>query len=138
MGLVRDRWSCPVCGRSGLLVKIDREVSYAIRGGSIYVCKRCAKHRRKEIEEHNAIYWGDHTRKKDPNCKHEWVHPYPGRWYCPKCSARSLKYMKRAFRQEVVHPRLTREAIDRRKRLYEKLKKALKASEKSVYTKRST
>jgi len=84
---VRDRWSCPVCGRSGLLVKIDREVSYAIRGGSIYVCKRCAKHRRKEIEEHNAIYWGDHTRKKDPNCKHEWVHPYPGRWYCPKCSA---------------------------------------------------
>lgn len=53
-------------------------------------------------------------------------------------TSRSLKYMKRAFRQEVVHPRLTREAIDRRKRLYEKLKKALKASEKSVYTNRST
>ena len=82
--------NCPVCHRKFGITVRSSTVGYATSaGGGSLVCTKCAKERRDEINKHNAV-WGQYSgerKKKNPNCKHEWIHPFPSRWYCPKCGA---------------------------------------------------
>ena len=83
----RWKWACPVCGRDKWWVKKAKDLFWATHGGGISVCRRCEKNRKDEIDRHNWIYHGKPGAKKDPGCDHEWIEPYPGRFYCPKCHA---------------------------------------------------
>jgi hypothetical protein len=82
-----SRWLCPLCGKGDPFTLSNRNVSWARHGGGTFVCRKCAKTRLEEIKEHNAIYYSPVGHKKDPNCKHIWAKPHPGRYYCPKCTA---------------------------------------------------
>ena len=76
-------WSCPLCDRSGWWVRTAKDLSWAIHGGGISVCRRCEKTRKDEIDAHNALFYG--SKKKDPDCDHDWLEPYRGRFVCSKC-----------------------------------------------------
>lgn len=78
---------CEVCHKKKFLWNFSEDVYYEVHGGAAYVCKRCAKTRMEDIIANNELYSGSKTKKKDPNCQHQWVSPYRGRFYCPKCGA---------------------------------------------------
>jgi len=84
---------CPLCNASGwryrtsMWAKDKPNSSWAHHGGGSALCNKCVKTRQDEIIIHNNKYRTPAGSKKDTDCQHEWVHPYPGRWYCTKCSA---------------------------------------------------
>jgi hypothetical protein len=51
------------------------------------LCRRCVAERQDDIRELARKWHRVEGDKKDPNCEHEWKHPWFGRWYCPKCGA---------------------------------------------------
>jgi len=77
------KWACPVCKRDGWWVRTAKDLSWAIHGGGISVCRRCEKTRKDEIDKHNAMFYG--SKKADPDCDHNWTEPYRGRFFCDKC-----------------------------------------------------
>lgn len=78
---------CPLCKKKGLFVFPDHDITWNTQGGGIIVCRKCGKTRLKEIQTHNNIYCSPEGHRKDTGCRHEWLNPYPGRYYCPKCTA---------------------------------------------------
>lgn len=78
-------WTCPLCKKRRFFA--DNNISWATCGGSDPVCIKCARTRLKEIQIHNNIYYSPEGHKKDKTCSHKWLHPHPGRYYCPKCTA---------------------------------------------------
>lgn len=89
MKLYPNGWFCPLCGEQGALIGGAKpsDVYISNHGGGAAVCTKCAKERKADIQKENEIFHGNPVKKKDSNCKHEWLHPYEGRWYCPKCGA---------------------------------------------------
>ncbi len=77
---------CPVCRKEYSLFNQASDVYWEIQGGGRAVCKKCAKTKRKEIDEHNIPYVSNGG-MKDIDCKHEWMHPNPNIWFCSKCKA---------------------------------------------------
>ena len=80
--------SCPLCDKEYSFFNPSSDVYWSIPGGGQAVCKKCKKHRMKEIDKHNEPYHrnaGD--KKKDLNCKHQWMHPAFNMWFCSKCNA---------------------------------------------------
>lgn len=79
---------CPLCKRGfGFFVRPSRDIYWSFNGGADAVCKSCAKKRIKVIIEHNEIFNGRKEAKKNPECKHEWIHPSFNRWFCIHCGA---------------------------------------------------
>jgi len=85
LGVLFSDWRCPLCYKK--IWPASKNVIWAQHGGGISVCVRCVKNRKSEIDRHNEIYWGNSSKKKDPNCPHVWHHPFPGRWFCAGCGA---------------------------------------------------
>jgi len=56
-------------------------------GGGEAICNKCVRTKQEEIIKHNKMFTTPQGAKKDPNCQHEWVHPFKGRWTCVKCNA---------------------------------------------------
>ena len=82
-----NNWCCPICDRGGFFIRASDIYLQDRPGGGTAVCTKCAKNRSDEIEKRNTLWYTPLNSKKDPSCKHEWVHPHHGRWYCPKCGA---------------------------------------------------
>lgn len=81
------KWRCPLCKKKGLFTFPDHDIIWNIQGGRISVCRKCAETRLGEIQTHNNIYISPENHRKIPNCDHQWISPYSGRYYCPKCTA---------------------------------------------------
>lgn len=82
-----NEWRCPICNRSGWFVRASDSSVPLGPGHGILVCKRCERREQEEIARRLAVYYTPAGSKKDPECSHQWVHPYAGRWYCRKCFA---------------------------------------------------
>ncbi len=84
-------WRCPLCGADRSFFRDNMSDMFWADGpgSATSVCKKCAKDRKEEIDEHNQMMGqgtgGRHT--KDPDCEHNWAHPFPSRWTCTKCGA---------------------------------------------------
>ena len=89
------RIRCPLCNKEESFWRDvtfwnwgrENTISWATHGGGRAICYKCLKNRMPEIKRHNSLYYRSNDEKKDPNCEHKWVHPYPARWCCTKCTA---------------------------------------------------
>lgn len=78
---------CELCGKEFGLFRRASDIYWEVPGGGKPICKKCAKSRMEEINEHNEQLKGNPNKKKDTKCKHEWVHPSLNVWHCTKCGA---------------------------------------------------
>lgn len=67
--------------------KGNNMASLANHGGGNAICDKCVKAHPDQIKKHNALYYNVTGGSKDPNCQHDWAHPYCARWACRLCPA---------------------------------------------------